>query len=66
VAPSHRGAGVFKSLYQFVRQRVQDDPSLMGLRLYVEQKNTRAQEVYRKLGMRGDHYSCFEWMKSSF
>jgi GNAT superfamily N-acetyltransferase len=64
VEPSHRGSGVFKGLYNHVRERVQNDPSLMGLRLYVEQNNTRAQEVYRKLGMRGDHYSCFEWMKS--
>jgi hypothetical protein len=33
-----------------------------GLRLYVDERNTRAQKVYKALGMNGDHYRVFEAM----
>ena len=29
----------------------------------VDRRNTAAQEVYRRLGMNGEHYQVFEWMK---
>jgi len=64
VEPAHRGKGVFKALYQFVKALAERDPDVMGIRLYVEQHNTKAQDVYRKLGMSADRYSIFEWMKS--
>ena len=34
-----------------------------GLRLYVEMNNTLAQEVYIKVGMDGNHYKMYEWVK---
>ena len=64
VDPAFRGKGVFKGLYQFVRERAEADPSVMGIRLYVEQHNTKAQKVYRKLGMASERYGLFEWMKT--
>ena len=33
-----------------------------GLRLYVDNPNTRAQAAYAALGMKGDHYRVFEDM----
>ena len=33
-----------------------------GLRLYVDETNTRAQAVYAALGMHGGHYRVFEDM----
>ena len=37
---------------------------LRGLRLYVDKTNTRAQKVYENLGMNGEHYHLYEWMKT--
>src|SRR5882762_10530874 len=51
-----RGQGVFRKLYTHVQTLVSRDPALKGIRLYVDKKNEEAQQVYRKLGMNGDHY----------
>jgi GNAT superfamily N-acetyltransferase len=63
VRPSHRGAGVYRGLYEHVKTIVDSDPNLRGIRLYVDKRNTRAQQVYTNLGMDGEHYRVFEWMK---
>jgi GNAT superfamily N-acetyltransferase len=63
VAASHRRKGVYAGLYRFVQQLVSGDQSVAGIRLYVDRRNTAAQEVYNRLGMNGEHYQVFEWMK---
>ena len=63
VAPTHRGQGVFRQMYEHLKTKVVHDPGLRGLRLYVEHSNVAAQKVYRKIGMNNDHYQLFEWMK---
>jgi GNAT superfamily N-acetyltransferase len=63
VAGSHRRKGVYAGLYRFVQQLVSADQSVAGIRLYVDRRNTAAQEVYTRLGMDGEHYQVFEWMK---
>jgi ribosomal protein S18 acetylase RimI-like enzyme len=50
-------------MYAFLQNEIKDDPSIGGIRLYVDKSNTRAQSVYSQLGMNGDHYQVFEWMK---
>lgn len=64
VAKDHRGKGIYKKLYSHIKQLVNDDPDLKGIRLYVDKNNHDAQEVYKNLGMNGEHYSVFEWMKN--
>jgi ribosomal protein S18 acetylase RimI-like enzyme len=64
VAPEQRGKGVFTKLYEFIKQQALADKSVMGLRLYVEKNNTRAQKAYEKLGMDGAHYAMYQWMKT--
>jgi RimJ/RimL family protein N-acetyltransferase len=59
----HRGKGVYKELYSFIKQMVVEDPDMRGIRLYVDKTNLSAQKVYEKLGMNGEHYATFEWMK---
>ena len=34
-----------------------------SFRLYVDKRNVPAREVYTRLGMNGEHYLVFEWMK---
>ena len=46
-----------------LKERVQASPGLMGIRLYVDRRNTAAQRVYERTGMSREHYEMFEWMK---
>jgi len=63
VVPSFRRRGVYAGLYAHVRKIVEPEASIRGIRLYVDNRNVGAQEVYARLGMEGEHYRVFEWMK---
>jgi ribosomal protein S18 acetylase RimI-like enzyme len=65
VAPEARRRGVYRALYAHVRRLAAADINVCGIRLYVDKRNARAQEVYRSLGMCGDHYQVFEWIKGA-
>lgn len=60
---NYRQNGVYKAMYKYIRKMVESDDQLKGIRLYVDQSNFRAQEVYTRLHMNGEHYRVFEWMK---
>ncbi|MCA9054945.1 MAG: GNAT family N-acetyltransferase [Planctomycetaceae bacterium] len=60
VHPDYRGRGVFRRLFEHVRELAQGDPEVVGLRLYVEQENSPAREVYRKLGLVEPGYHVLE------
>ena len=59
VVESARRAGVFRRLYDDVHQRAQQ-AGAVGLRLYVETENERAQRTYAGLGMERCHYFMYE------
>jgi GNAT superfamily N-acetyltransferase len=63
VVPAARSQGVFRALYEHVRRQVEEDPGLLGLRLYVDRRNQGAQAAYEQLGMSRDHYDQFFWQK---
>ncbi|HXR62187.1 MAG TPA: GNAT family N-acetyltransferase [Rudaea sp.] len=60
VDPQFRRHGVFRALYDEVERRVRDTPGAIGLRLYVERDNRRAQQTYAALGMHETDYRLFE------
>jgi GNAT superfamily N-acetyltransferase len=64
VVPPFRKQGVYAGLYSYIRELIAGDESVRGIRLYVDERNTAAQQVYTRLGMNGEHYRVFEWMKS--
>ena len=64
VIPEARGKKVYRGLYEHVQSLVKQSENLRGLRLYVDKTNLPAQEVYEKLGMNGEHYHLYEWMKT--
>jgi GNAT superfamily N-acetyltransferase len=64
VRPEARQKRVYAGLYQHIKELVGNDPEICGIRLYVDRRNTGAQQVYTRLGMNGEHYQVFEWMKS--
>lgn len=66
IEPEFRGKKIFSQFYQFIKSKAQANPQIRGLRLYVDQRNTHAQSVYKSIGMDGEHYKVFEWMKTNF
>ena len=64
VRPELRGQRVYAGLYEHVKRLALADENVKGIRLYVDESNKRAQEVYARLGMSGEHYRVFEWMKT--
>lgn len=64
VLPAHRGRGIFRAIYDFLKRRVESSAALGGLRLYVDQRNANAIHAYEKLGMTREHYHLYEWLKT--
>lgn len=63
VRPEQRRQRIYAGLYEHVKQIVESQSHVRGIRLYVDRRNVAAQEVYARLGMNGEHYQVFEWMK---
>jgi len=63
VVPRLRGEKVFSRMYHYVKALVENDKEVAGLRLYVDLNNNNAREVYKALGMNGEHYQLFGGMK---
>lgn len=59
VVPEARRSGVFRALYETLEQRARQ-AGAVGLRLYVETANHRAQATYEGLGMNRCHYHMYE------
>ena len=55
-----RRRGVFRRLYEHVRQLASQSPDVIGLRLYVERDNHPAQQTYAQLGMETTGYLVLE------
>lgn len=60
VHPEHRRQGIFKMLYEAVRNLGEQTGGVCGYRLYVERDNTRAQQTYEGLGMKKTPYLMYE------
>lgn len=60
VEPAYRSRGVFRALYEHVYRLAAVDENVVGLRLYVERENDRAQQTYHKLGMTMPGYYVME------
>lgn len=62
VHPDFRRLGVFRALFARLKEEALADPGVVGLRLYVEEQNTRAHETYRQLGLAEGGYFVMEQM----
>ncbi len=58
-----RGKGIYKRMYQHVKDEVLGSSGLAGIRLNVDKRNEKAVKVYQALGMSDEHYRMFEWLK---
>lgn len=59
VVPAARRQGVFRAMYADIEHRARE-AGAVGLRLYVEQENTRARQTYENLGMQRCRYHMYE------
>lgn len=64
VIPEMRRKGIYRQMYAWLRQQVDANDSIGGIRLYVDKSNHPAQRVYEELGMDGEHYRFYEAMKN--
>jgi GNAT superfamily N-acetyltransferase len=66
VHADYRGRGVFKAIYRQIRDEALASRDVIGIRLYVENENRRAQQSYRALGFADAGYAVFEalWLGS--
>jgi GNAT superfamily N-acetyltransferase len=60
VKPEFRRAGVFRALFNHLRNLAQSRKDVCNLRLYVHAENTRAHESYLRLGMALTQYEVFD------
>lgn len=55
-----RRCGVFRTLFDHVRQAAAQDPSVIGLRLYVDDDNHPAHHTYQAMGLDWTSYRVME------
>lgn len=63
VDAAYRKQGVFKALYQHIKDMCDRDEHIAGIRLYVEKENHTAQNTYQALGMQECNYLIYEYEK---
>jgi ribosomal protein S18 acetylase RimI-like enzyme len=64
VIPARRRQGLYRRLYEHVAALAAANPTVRGLRLYVERENARARGTYVALGMRETGYRILEALTS--
>ena len=60
ILPEARGTGLYRRMYEFVKDRAAEAGNVCGFRLYVETENIQAQKVYARVGMSQSHYLMYE------
>ncbi len=64
VLPEFRRQGLYRKLYDEVKNLAESDSGVCGFRLYVEHDNTTAQKTYQSLGMDETSYKLYEELKT--
>jgi ribosomal protein S18 acetylase RimI-like enzyme len=60
VLPEYRRKGVYRAMYNRIKELAQQEGEVCGFRLYVENENLPAQKTYSSLGMKETYYKLFE------
>ena len=63
VTPDYRRKGLYRAMYDKVRELAGNEPNVCGFRLYVERENIPAQKTYQSLGMEETEYHLYEELK---
>ncbi len=65
ILPHARRRGVYRRLYEFVKELAATRGGVRGFRLYVEKENRIAQQTYEQLGMQETQYLMYEELSES-
>ncbi|OOM82562.1 acetyltransferase (GNAT) family protein [Clostridium puniceum] len=57
----YRRKGIFKELYNYVKNICDENDEIAGIRLYVEKENFNAKSTYKSLGMQECNYHMYEY-----
>ena len=60
VESEFRRQGVFRRIYEFLREKASREANVCGFRLYVEHSNLAGQSTYAAVGMKETSYKFFE------
>ena len=60
VKPEFRRRGIFRKLYESLKQMASHEQNVCGFRLYVEQSNHTGQNTYAGIGMKESPYKFYE------
>ena len=60
VKQEFRGRGLFRTLFEHLRELAGRRQDVRALRLYVHSENERARRSYERLGMKRSHYEVFD------
>ncbi len=60
VAKEFRRQGIYKKMYEWIKEKAKHTDNVCGIRLYVEKENKVAQNTYKNLGMVETHYNLYE------
>jgi len=60
VIHEYRRNGVYRAMYESIKQMANEKQDVRGFRLYVEKENIIAQKTYAALGMTETQYKMFE------
>lgn len=60
VDPAWRRQGVYRTMHHHIVAKAKADPTVCGIRLYVEQHNQTAQNVYQHVGLAPSGYWVYE------
>ena len=63
VEKDFRRKGVYRRMYEHVREMAKADAGVCGFRLYVEKENDVAHATYASLGMKETDYQLYEELK---
>jgi len=60
VKPEFRQRGVFRRLYEYLKDKASRESNVCGFRLYVQRSNRTALSTYDKVGMKKTSYAVYE------
>ena len=60
VKPEFRRQGIFRKLYEFLKEKASNEQNVCGFRLYVEKSNHSGQNTYARVGMKEAPYEFYE------
>ena len=58
--PEFRRRGIFRKLYEFLKEKASHEQNVCGFRLYVEKSNQIGQNTYSGVGMKEAPYKFYE------